>query len=190
MKNIYIIYISSLETGDTMLIRSYPSFNIASKDINDVLDWYIKTNCIGYATRNINNKDFNEEHLKYDTTFKNGYIFRIKKNSIYIYLKKTDVGWITTGISFKRVGKIGIEELDVSMSDKESSSEIPIKQTSNNTSNLEHGQHVSLMEELKNVICKNRNNVNIDVERPPIMNILKDKFISDLRDMKTKLKHI
>jgi hypothetical protein len=192
---IYIIYISSSETGDVKLAKAYSSFSNASNNLNTIIDWYIKTNCIGANTKVLNKEKSIETLILNDNTFPNGFVFCMKKNSVIIYKKTTDLGWLRNGKSVKKIGKIGIDELSVQLSDNNNNA-VVIDNTassptsSNVASSLEHGQHVSLIEELKDVIGKRSGNIPTDIVQKPVINLLREKFITDLKVMKTKLRSV
>lgn len=198
MQNLYIIYVTTIETGDSKLIKAYSSFTDASKNLRSIIDWYISENCNNDKIKIISNDKSILDTIRNDKDFINGYYFCIKKNSVIIYKKVTDLGWIRNNKTILKIGKIGIDELCVQISDKNNSLLIDntIQPLIPISSSLEHGQHVSLIEELKSVINKRSqdaisiNDKIIYNESKPIINPIKEKFISDLKEMKTKLKPI
>ena len=120
MLNIYLIYTSSIETGDVDISkRIYTSFNKASEDIDLVIDEYITNRKSENNYQVINKEDFNIKKLNKDSTVKSGgYFFCKKKSNATIYKKIVTEGW-WNGTKIEKIGKIGIlSEINIPVDDK------------------------------------------------------------------------
>lgn len=132
--NVYCIFISSLESGDVELKATFPSYSKASKAINKVIEQYVKEHCVEKCSCIILKRNFSEKSLIKDKSFSDGYCFKKGKNSAFIYKKSTDVGYLRNSVEVKKVGKIGICEVQVKMpangksnSDNRKDSRKPVK---------------------------------------------------------------
>lgn len=195
MQNLYIIYKTSLDTGDCKLIKTYSSFNNASNDLKSVINWDIENNYKGIKTKIISNEKCVEEIIRNDLEVVNGVFFVQKRNSVIIYKKHTDLGWIRNNTLINKIGKIGIDELTIKLGNSDGNNTFIIDNITQNSahksSNYEHGRHVSLIEEIKCIVeGHDKLSTPIKIEKKPVINLLQQKFISDLQGMKIKLKPV
>ena len=194
MDNSCLIYISNLITGDVQLSIPLLNFKSAKNHIPNVVNWYIEQYCKGFDTQILQKESFNENKILNDKSFPNGFVFKRHKSSVKIYKKTSDVGWLSTDVDLKLIACIGINFFEIPISQKIKSSsknihkldKINIIKPSSISENLslEHGRHVSFIEELKSVIKTKDNNKDIKITKKPIINHIHKKFISDL--VKTK----
>jgi len=110
MLNVYLIYITSLETGDVDTSkRVYTSFGKAISDMDNVVQQYISDLKIEHTHRIILKDQFDLKKLNKDTTIPlGGYVFKKKKSNVCIYKKVVVEGKVWNGSKLEKVGKIGI----------------------------------------------------------------------------------
>jgi len=184
MLSVYLIYASSIETGDVNVFKNvYRSFTKATEDIDNMINKYIKDRNAEKISRIIPKEDFSLSVLNNDKTFLiGGYCFKKKKSSAVIYKKTLVEGRLWNSSKMILVGKIGLlSEINIPVNEKlirllnlisEDSSDQPddkrvdsIDRIDNSDgciykpkkdNNYEHGQHVMFINELKDEIEKRR----------------------------------
>ncbi len=110
MLNIYLIYVSSLETGDVNIIdRVFTNFSKAVDNLDYTMEKYIKDRNAEKTSRIVLKDKFSEKDLRKDSTFiVDSYCFKKKKSSVWIYKKVIDEGRLWNAHKIERIGKIGI----------------------------------------------------------------------------------
>ena len=110
MLNVYLIYVSSLETGDVDISKCvYTSYGKAIEEIDNMIQQYVTDRKAEKAYRIVSKDEFDRKKLNKDSTISVGsYIFRKKKSSAWIYKKVTVEGRIWNGSKLEKVGKIGV----------------------------------------------------------------------------------
>jgi len=110
MLNIYLIYVSSLETGDVDVSkRVYTNHGKAVEDIDIMIDQYVTDRKSDNNYKVFNKEDFDVKKINKDSTLGIGsYIFCRKKSTVWIYKKVVGDGRIWSGTKLEKVGKIGI----------------------------------------------------------------------------------
>jgi hypothetical protein len=110
MLNIYLIYVSSKETGDVDVHEKvYTSFSKAANDIDKVIEQYVKARGKKEDSRVIDKRDFSIKDLNSDKTFPvGGYCFKKKRSSAIIYKKVVCEGRLWNSTKIEMVGKIGL----------------------------------------------------------------------------------
>ena len=112
MMNVYAIYIS-MKSGDVEITRTFSRYSRAIASLQEVIEKYITDRGLTNNSRIVAKADFAASNVSKDKTFPNGYCFRKGKNSVIIYKKTTDVGYIKNAVTFEEVGKIGVCDFDV-----------------------------------------------------------------------------
>jgi hypothetical protein len=152
---LYLIAITSLETGDVELQANvYSSFAEASNNIEQIYQEYMEDAKYLPLTKHYEDVDPNNPNkisdlFLNDKTFLDGYTVVKGPNSVLIYKKETEKGYLYNGSTVRKITRIGI----VSFNPKTPSSMLVEDKITNTKyikpSNLEHGRHVSFIEELK-----------------------------------------
>ena len=110
MLNVYLTYVSSLETGDVNISkRVYTNHGKAIDDIDSMIEQYVKDIKSENAYKVVLKEDFDIKKLNKDSTVPiGGYVFERKKSSVAIYKKAVVEGRVWNGSKLEKVGKIGI----------------------------------------------------------------------------------
>ena len=110
MLNIYLIYVSSIETGDVNVSkRVYTSFGKAKDDIDGMIKQYVTDRKSENNYRIVNKSEFDVKKLNKDSSMSiGGYFFCKKNSSSWIYKKVVVEGRIWCGSKLEKVGKISI----------------------------------------------------------------------------------
>ena len=216
MLNIYLIYVSSLETGNTEIFKnSYTSFNKALSEIDLMIDQYVIDRKAEKSFRVFLKEDFDIKKISRDISIPiDCYCFEKDKSTVNVYKKILIEGRFWNGAKLIRIAKIGIlPEINIPVDSKllrlinavseiSEPFEIPdaptfcdsYKTIKLTPSNLEHGKHVSFIHELKEKLELRNKKENISVILPNKVtnqpNEKHQKFINELNDMKGKLKSV
>ena len=120
MLNIYLINVSSLETGDVDIYEKvFTSFGSATKEIDTVIQKYISDKKIEKISKIYTKDDFSLKDINKDSTFPvGGYCFKKKKSSVLIYKKMVVEGKLWNGSKVDKVGKIVINEINIPVTKK------------------------------------------------------------------------
>jgi hypothetical protein len=110
MLNVYLTYVSSLETGDVEISdKVYISHGKAVDDIESMIQQYVSNRKCESSYKIVSNEDFEIKKLNKDATVPiGGYVFRHKKGTVYIYKKVIVEGRVWNGTKIQKVGKIGV----------------------------------------------------------------------------------
>lgn len=219
MLNIYLIYISSIETGDvTIYPKVYSNFGRATNDIDLVIKSYVENKQLTDNYVIIPKDNFDEKKIRKESNTGEGYYyFKKMKSSVSIYKKEIIEGRLWNGSKLVKVGKIGIStEINIPVDDKlirlvnsnkhennittdsdlsedDNYQAIPVT----NPSNYDHGNHASFIHEIKLALATRRNSI-LNIEE----NIKKNKIdnshekedqgnlLNILASMKEKLSHV
>lgn len=108
MLNIYMIYISTLETGDVDILPTvYTSFSQASNSIDGIINNYM-TNIKVNSYKILHKGVFDIKLLNKDEMLPGTYYFKKKTSGCWIYKKVLVEGRFWNGSKLVKVGKIGI----------------------------------------------------------------------------------
>lgn len=217
MLNICGIYIVSLETGDVEVVRTCSRYNKATTCLKEVLEKYIDERGLRKCSLIVSKEDFSLELLKKNKKFPDGYCFKQGKNSITIYKKTTDLGYLRNSVEIHKISKIGIVDISVQLpksnyeenflynddmfgddfndNNEYSEEDFDIVDPVNKATNMEHGKHVCFIEELKNTLAKRRQNMNLNSSENTYELLkeendeltLSQEFISNLNSIKNGL---
>ena len=190
MMNVYAIYIS-MKSGDVEITRTFSRYSRAIASLQEVIEKYITDRGLTNNSKIVTKADFVASNVSKDKTFPNGYCFRKGKNSVIIYKKTTDVGYIKNAVTFEEVGKIGVCDFDVRLpsgvhnrNNRNSRSGLRSRYknrrslgnneveenpsdddcevgTISKVTNQEHGRYITMIEELKSVLDNRRNRMNL-----------------------------
>ena len=121
MLNIYLLYVSSLETGDVDVSQKvYTSFSKAVDNIDTMIHDYVTERNSENNYQIISKRDFNERKINKDPSISLGsYCFCKKKSSAWIYKKTVVEGKLWNSSKLEKVGKIGIlSEINIPIDSK------------------------------------------------------------------------
>lgn len=220
MLNLYVIYISSMESGDVVTYdQLYNSHGKAQNGIDKAIQQYAQDRKSSFVIK-LKDEFDTKELVKDDSISVGTYCFKRKQSSACIYQKVLVEGRLWNGSKLVKVGKIGIlPEISIpanilkqhvpsvpsvssvsvisNKSDvtKELSEEDFVLTTrTKDPTNYEHGQHVSFIQELKNSLTKRRESILGKIDKNDIeMNAPTpehQQFISSLQLAKTILTHV
>ena len=182
---------NNLNTGDVNHLHNYVSFKDASNSIRNQVQAYIEDNLLGNNSQIVSHHDCTPETLKTDTKKADGYWFIVQPTSALMCRKVTDAGWVSTDFHVETLGKFVILEipalqLDVPLEEDEAAVSVADVVSSEK---LQHGKHVSLVDELKTILQQRRSRIIGDLERVDFVpdNPVLRKFESDLLEMRRKL---
>ncbi len=141
MLNVYLIYVSSLETGDVEISRKvYTSHGKAIDDIESMIQQYVSNRKSENAYKIISKEDFDVKKLNRDPEIPiGGYVFKQKKSDVCIYKKVVVEGRVWNGSKLQKVGKMGIlPEINIPIDRKllKLIETIQENNTENNTENI------------------------------------------------------
>lgn len=110
MINIYLNYVSSLETGDVDVSEKvYTSFSRAVEGLDHMIQEYVGSRNAEKSYVVYSKEDFNLKKINKSSSVPTGtYLFRKKKSSVGIYKKVVEEGRLWNGSRIEKIGKMGI----------------------------------------------------------------------------------
>ena len=122
MLNVYLNYVSSLETGDVNVSKQiYTSHGKAAAGIDTMIQQYVSDKKIENYYRIINKENFDSKKISKDNTISNEeYIFKLNISSACIYKKILIEGRLWNGgFKLEKIGKIGVlPEINIPIDNK------------------------------------------------------------------------
>lgn len=191
MLNVYVIYLGKVD-GDVVFLKVNKSYNNAISNIDSEIVKYAKSRFLEYKV--VDKSTFSLEELRVNKKFSNGLYFKKKKSTVVVYEKKTVPGYVYNTVCVEKIGKIGVSELNIPYKEDVDDSEDEYDYSITDVTPVtyyEHGQHVTFVQELKNVL-KSRKDKSIDmtIVKPEIENDEMKLFVDDLIRQKSTLRKI
>lgn len=180
------IIFQNFSTHSLECLSTCMSFKNASDYLLVCANLYMEENPIFRPLTFWKTDEFKLDKIRQDTANPNGFWLNCFTNEILVYQKKTFNRWFGS-IEIDLFGKFSILDLPEILP-------IPIEQPKPklSSSNFQHGNHVSMIDELKHILKHGKSNYLKPVSKPSLSNVenVHQKFLKDLQHGKLHLRHI